>query len=206
MAYAPATGKKFNAADFQFFADIGFTTGEMASALGMASVTVRKWSRIYGVKFSNKPSAIRRFHKSYQIVSESGCWIWTGTDRGNGYGCIMVESTLTAAHRFSFELYKGPIPDGHVICHACDVPSCVNPAHLWSGTHKDNAIDKCVKGRANSPRGIDHHAAKITEEVVKEIRAKYNGTSGQLTKLAREYGVAAPHMHKLVNGKLWAWL
>lgn len=147
---------KLTSADLKFFAEIGLTTGETAAALNIAAITARKYSKKFNVRFPNKPSSERRFHKSYEIVSESGCWIWTGADRGNGYGCMMEDNILISAHRKSYEMYYGAIPSGMIVCHRCDVPSCVNPDHLFIGTHKDNHDDMAKKGRNNPPRGDEH--------------------------------------------------
>ena len=183
-------------ADLDFFAAIGFTTGEMAKAVGFAPVTIRKYAGKFEVDFPNKPSAIRRFHKGYQIISESGCWIWTATDRGNGYGCLMDGNRLISAHRFSYEIYHGAIASGNVICHRCDVPACVNPAHLFSGTSQENMLDKLAKGRANTPSGERHHAAKLSSSDVDLIMN--SGKSG--VDLAVQLGVTSSAISKVRRG------
>ncbi len=80
-------------------------------------------------------------------------WLWKGAIGGKGYGNFSVPGDSGAhmktvyAHRYAFELWHGPIPDGMSACHTCDTPLCVNPSHLWAGTAKDNAEDASVKGR-----------------------------------------------------------
>lgn len=88
-----------------------------------------------------------------------GCWLWTGaTARGYGtFGSGGQFGRNVLAHRFAWQRKNGPIPAGMVICHSCDNPPCVNPAHLWIGTHADNVADKIAKGRSrltltDSPR------------------------------------------------------
>jgi len=83
-------------------------------------------------------------------VSETGCWLWLGHLHGSGYPRLKINKKNKSAHRYSYEAFVGPIPDGLLVCHKCDVPSCVNPAHLFVGTHKDNARDMMQKGRNRS--------------------------------------------------------
>ena len=84
---------------------------------------------------------------------EGGCWIWTGSTSKNGYGQLSFGGKRTTAHRLSYELNKGAIPDGLVVRHTCDNPPCVNPAHLIVGTHQDNMDDKAERGRQRGPAG-----------------------------------------------------
>lgn len=88
-----------------------------------------------------------RFEERYIPVPESGCWIWTGHIRTNGYGAMSIKSKLQYAHRISWELHNGPIPEGLFVLHKCDNPPCVNPDHLFIGTQKDNLQDAFKKGR-----------------------------------------------------------
>ncbi|HXI15150.1 MAG TPA: HNH endonuclease signature motif containing protein, partial [Chloroflexota bacterium] len=85
------------------------------------------------------------------------CWLWTGAKQGSGHGSFRV-GKLTQAHRFSWELTHGEIPDGLVVCHLCDVPACVRVEHLTLGTMAWNNGDKAAKGRAPRIGGDRHHA------------------------------------------------
>ena len=79
-------------------------------------------------------------------VPFSGCWLWTGPS-SDGYGDFRIGGKRILAHRLSYELHIGPIPDGMFVCHKCDVRCCINPAHLFAGTSGDNALDMYAKGR-----------------------------------------------------------
>ena len=81
------------------------------------------------------------------VNKTNSCWLWTGPISTNGYGLFCFNSKITRAHRFSFTISKGEIPKDKIICHKCDIPLCVNPDHLWLGTHADNTADKMKKGR-----------------------------------------------------------
>jgi len=135
-------------------------------ALGLCN---KHWYRMYrygDVNFTAKPYQINkkpdvrtRFFKKIEIITESGCWIWMGTLNNNGYGVISRDGKNVSVHRVSWELHNSKIPKGdgyHGICvlHSCDVPCCVNPNHLFIGTHSDNMKDKVYKGRQYNGRGL----------------------------------------------------
>ena len=80
-----------------------------------------------------------------------GCWLWLGSGTQNGYGHFYYEGRVQLAHRASFEIFNGEIPDGLLVCHKCDTPACVNPDHLFTGTYSDNARDSINKNRKPLP-------------------------------------------------------
>jgi len=83
----------------------------------------------------------------YTPVPEAGCWLWTDALGHNGYGRMWLRGKTQRAHRVAFEHYVRPLLPGEVVCHRCDTPSCINPAHLFVGTLKDNMTDMAAKGR-----------------------------------------------------------
>jgi hypothetical protein len=90
-----------------------------------------------------------RFTKNIRIEDKSGCWEWTGFIRDYGYGGMYVGGKVFTASRLSYMIHKGDIPKGLFVCHSCDKPICVNPDHLWAGTHSENMKDMVEKGRAS---------------------------------------------------------
>jgi len=113
---------------------------------------------------------LKRFWKHVSVAGPDECWLWTAHVNKGGYGVFWVGSLATdrIAHRLSWQMKNGEIPDGKVICHKCDVPACVNPDHLFVGTHRDNVEDKIKKGRC--PKGESHCCAKLKERDVFGIR------------------------------------
>lgn len=93
-----------------------------------------------------------RFFEKVHMVPEAGCWLWAGAWFQRGYGSFHVNSRPMSAHRFSWELHFGEITNGLHVLHKCDTPACVNPAHLYLGTDKDNVRDMLIRGRHNPGR------------------------------------------------------
>lgn len=133
------------------------------------------------------------------------CWEWLGSKNKNGYGTMKIDSKMYFSHRLSYEIYNNTkIPDGMLVCHKCDNPSCVNPEHLFIGTHKDNFDDMCNKGRqkiiAPPPkRGEDSPNSKINEETVRSIR----GYEGTFADNARKHGISKSQIVRIVKRESW---
>lgn len=107
-----------------------------------------------------------RFENKINKLSEDGCWLWTSTKNAKGYGLFSIDGKKHKAHRLAYELYIGKIPEGMLVLHKCDRPSCVSPNCLWIGSHADNQSDKMSKGRHHCSNGYvmsDENKARISE-------------------------------------------
>ena len=135
----------------------------------------------------------------------SGCWLCTARPDENGYPKIKIggrTGKLKRAHRVSYELHKGPIENGLHVLHKCDVPACVNPAHLFLGTNADNVADRVSKGRSASFHGSDHPRAVLTDQQVRDILAlKGTGIPGK--KVAESYPVHWSQIYRIWSGAQW---
>lgn len=141
-----------------------------------------------------------------RVKKTKSCWNWTAGKFTGGYGCMPIPiKKSVCAHRFSWEIHNGPIPKGFFVCHKCDNPSCVRPDHLFLGTPKDNMVDKAKKGRQYRPTGLLHHAAKINEVDVREIRRlRKEGISYQ--EIMKIYGLCKSAICNIANRKRWKHL
>lgn len=105
--------------------------------------------------------------KSHVKIDANGCWIWQGFSAWNGYGGTSYRGKGWRVHRLSYFLHKGKIPDGHDVCHTCDVRLCCNPQHLWTGPRLENNRDTRKKGRDNNsqkthcPHGHPYDATNV---------------------------------------------
>jgi hypothetical protein len=153
-------------------------------------------------------STEQRFLESITVKKDSDCWFWNASTNGSGYGHFSDGGRSIRAHIFSYNLYKGPVPIGMLVCHKCDTPACVNPEHLFLGTHKDNTQDMIAKGRHGyaEVRGEKNGQSKLIEEQVLEARNLYFDEGKSITALARQYGVVPNTLRDAIFGKTWRHL
>lgn len=148
------------------------------------------------MRLSQSGSLQDRFFSRF-VKLDSGCWQWRAHTDKDGYGVLPGDRQNTRAHRLSYEIHAGPIPNGLIVCHHCDNPGCVNPDHLFVGTQKDNAQDALKKKRHYV--GEKNGRSKLTEENVKEIlNSNMNGQ-----QLADKFDVTRSTINNVRRGETW---
>lgn len=133
----------------------------------------------------------RFLRKVHMGPHQQGCWLWIGARQTDGYGTMGYKNKVYLAHRWVWQQFHGDIENKKYVCHTCDVPACVNPAHMFLGTQEDNMQDMVRKKR--SAYGERSPKAKLSDVQVQEIR----GLEGKLSrpKIAKMFGIA--------NSQVW---
>lgn len=144
------------------------------------------------------------------------CWIWTAYTLYNGYGRFRLNGKTQYSHRVSWEISKGPIPPKICVLHKCDTPACINPDHLFLGTHADNVADKIRKGRGNDgdkngartkpasiPRGESRPFSKLSEENIKDIKKLYVRNQFGFKKISKIFDVSPSTIKSIIKQKKW---
>ena len=134
----------------------------------------------------------------------TGCWEWLGASMFGGYGRIKVYGKVVSTHRLSWETFYGKIPGGMLVCHHCDNPSCVNPEHLFLGTHKDNTQDSVYKNRRFIPSGESHGRSKLSVDEVLKIKSLNKNQAISHGKLAKMFGVTKSTITSILVGRTWS--
>ena len=135
-------------------------------------------------------------------IPESGCWLWLGATNQSGYGITRLHGGPSSlAHRTVFSIFQGPIPAGMCVLHRCDVPLCVNPSHLWLGTHLENIDDRVKKQRSHRLKGVKNPAAKLNGDKALEI---FRSPLPQ-KELARLHNVSTTAVRKIQKRETWSF-
>lgn len=133
-------------------------------------------------------------------VTPSGCFEWQMAIHKGGYGVIEYQGRQRQVHRVAFAVFRRDVPGGLFVCHKCDNRKCINPAHLFLGTAKQNSEDMVRKGRVT--RGSDCHKAKLTDVDVAGMPARY--MNGESTKeIADSHGVSMLTVSRILSKKIW---
>ena len=147
-----------------------------------------------------------RFWAKVRKGEGDGCWVWTASIRSDGYGRLRVGGTTKLTHRVSWELNCGALPDGLCVLHRCDNPPCVNPDHLFLGTHQDNIRDRDQKGRNGHCLGQKHGRSKLKTEDVMRMRRIFSTGKIEQKTLAQFFGVSDATVSFIITRKRWAHL
>lgn len=141
----------------------------------------------------------QRFDEKWIVEPNSGCHLWSGHVDERGRGMLRINRRLTFAARVSWTIYHGPVPEGLRVLHRCDTPMCVNPHHLFLGTHLDNMRDMAVKGRHANVAGQRNASAKLTDADVRAIRS----STATQNVLAERFGVSQATISDVRGLKKW---
>lgn len=147
-----------------------------------------------------------RFWEKIDKRGADECWPWLASDGQDGYGQLRVGKRIEKAHRISYMLHYGPIPENMEVCHECNNPPCVNPTHLFLGTHLENMRDMAEKGRSTLGNpglsGETHPNAKLNETQVKQIREMAHAQTAYCV-IARQFHVSEALIRKIVKRQAW---
>jgi len=156
-----------------------------------------------GAVINNAWTSLEEICAAYVIPGQANdCWPWKGFIARNGYGYVSFHRKDMLGHRVSYIVNRGPIPEGMHVCHRCDNPACVNPNHLFLGTHQDNMDDKVRKGR--QPRGERNGGVKLSDAQVARIKVELAERTESNNKIARRYGVGRKAIDFIESGRNWA--
>jgi len=158
-----------------------------------------------GVKEDIKKRFLRHVKKN---VGSNKCWEWQGSRSDAGYGYFQVDGIKMLAHRVSFKIFKGEIPEGKgfhgfCVCHTCDNPPCVRPSHLFLGTQRVNIEDRDKKNRRSALIGDEHGMSKLIDRDVLSIREIFKLGEYTQKEIGEMFGVSGALVSRIVNRKNW---
>ena len=148
-----------------------------------------------------KRTLLERFMEKVREEPNTGCWLWAGMLVPDGYGSLLIaKNKRRGAHRVAWNLFRGEIPGGYLVCHKCDIRNCVNPDHLFLGTPADNSRDMVEKNR--HPFGEKNYASKLTSSQVSRIKELLAAGTPR-RKIAAAFGVCRVTISDIYRGKSW---
>lgn len=150
---------------------------------------------------------IGRFHRYIKYEDPKECWLWTASLDSYGYGHMRIGLNLMTASRISWIIYKGPITKGMHVLHTCDVRSCVNPSHLYLGTHKQNMKDMKERNRLVLPKilkgSFNHNCKLSSKEILKIKDLKKNSPKTTYLFLANAFGVSTTTISRIITNQTY---
>lgn len=161
---------------------------------------------------ANSEADLKRFWSRVRKGNPDECWAWAGCVDKDGYGYFSgilrkgVRKQTLKAHRVSYFIEHGALPYRMCVCHRCDNPRCVNPMHLFLGTHAENRHDMDTKGRSNPHSGITHWQSKLTDDQVQEIRILRLVKKRSLQEIADVFGISFSNVGHIARGDAWKHL
>ena len=171
---------------------VGTTYRKLNTPCGLPTASVGRFEFVSG--------DIERF---WNKVNKTGnCWLWKASRHGNGYGKFSLQDRACMAHRISWFLNQGEIPNGLLVLHKCDVRHCVKPDHLFLGTQKENILDAHRKKRMKNLRGENHPFAKLKNKQAEEIRSLYR-TGFRQKEIADRLNLGKHVITSVVNYKTY---
>lgn len=180
----------------------GKTALAISKMCGVHAVTIGKWLRVHRIPIQGQhmKTLEERFWEKIKKAGSSECWEWVAYKDIGGYGIIAVNKITQKAHRVSWILHYGEIPDGMFVLHKCDNPACVNPDHLFLGTQQENIQDMVNKKRHS--RHESHRSAKLTRQDVKDI-IELRRQKISMRKIADMYNITNCTVHSICQGIAW---
>jgi len=145
-----------------------------------------------------------RFWSKVDKRGPDECWEWKPTLNTDRYCTFSIQGRSYKAHRIAYQLAIGDIPSGLCVCHSCDNPVCVNPAHLWLGTHAENMADMMRKGRQKTWDKDPN--TKLTPDDVRAIHRSYRRGLVSMREVGERFGIAARTVSNILSGHEWAWI
>jgi hypothetical protein len=147
-------------------------------------------------------TSVKRFWAKVKVAGADDCWLWLGAKDYDGYGCLAINRSIRSirAHRFSYYIHNNnELAPNLFVCHRCDNPSCVNPAHLFLGTTQENTSDRTSKGR--DAKGNKNYNTKLSIQSVIDIRNEYGRGGITIRQVAKLHGVCYATIRELLIGK-----